>query len=298
MKKKLITDYYRLNNPQKNSSIIEAILNKLIGMRINKRNIEFTEKTVRIQSLVISSQGIFEGNYIKIRMVGLPSKASKTGEVTTFDLEDNEGMGEEAAFLYDSTTNILAIQRNRYSFTINSFAYYLNKFNTSNDDIEFLPIISENTLDRLSNLESITKFQLKVSGISNPTHFKNSGLAPGKVIDLLEEFEAPQLSLEISSGYTKNSLKKSSINRAINQFLKFANLNSENVSPSEVTSLLVTGTDLEEKKDIIDLIADRVFSEQDIDISVKQRSIPYPTRRKVLRDHFENILPIFKRRFY
>lgn len=207
MKKKLITDFYRLDNPQTNANIIESILNNLLGMRINRRNIEFTEKTVRIQSLAISNQGIYEGNYIKIRMVGLPSKASKTGEVSTFDLEDNEGMGEEAAFLYDPKSHILAIQRNRYSLTVNSFAYYLNKFNSSNNEIEFLPIISENTLERLRNLEAITKFQLKVSGISNPTHFKNSGLAPEKVIDLLDEFEAPQLSLEISSGYTKNSLK-------------------------------------------------------------------------------------------
>lgn len=272
-------------------------MDKLNGLKAISRNIEFTEKTVRIQSLTISNQGIYEGNYIKIRMLGLPSKASTSGEVTNFDLEDNEGMGEEAAFLYDSKNHILAIQRNRYSLTVNSFAYYLNKFNTNNEEIEFLPIISENTLERLRKLDSITKFQLKVSGISNPEHFKNSGLAPGKVIDLLDEFEAPQLSLEISAGYSKNSLKKSSINRAINQFLKFTNLDSKNISPSEVTSLLVTGADSNDQKDIIDLIADRVFSEQEIDITVKQRSIPYPTRKSILMNHFDQKLPLFKRRF-
>ncbi|TGK51125.1 DUF6731 family protein [Leptospira kanakyensis] len=298
MKKKIITDFYLEEQNEDIPGGLTEILNLIMKQDVEDRNLNYGESVLRIQECSLDEQGIYEGNFVKIRMYGLPSKASIDGTLAEFDLEDDEGMGEEASFLYDSNLKILAFQRNRYSVTMPTFSNYLKKKTKGKSEIDFLPILTVDTLKKFQKMNSITKFNLKVAGISNPEAFKKSGYAPERVIDLLEEFGAPNMDLTFSMGFAKgSSLKIKPLQRAINQFLKFAS-GKDDETKSEVTSLIVTGNGSENHQEIIDLIANRLYLEKEIDLNKADRVLPYSTRKIIIKDHFESKENELKRRFH
>ncbi|WP_411824658.1 DUF6731 family protein [Leptospira sp. 'Mane'] len=297
MKKKIITDFYLEEQNEDISGGLKETLNSIMNQDVENRNLNYGETILRIQECSVDEHGIYEGNFVKIRMYGLPSKASIDGSLAEFDLEDDEGMGEEASFLFDSNLQILAFQRNRYSVTMPTFSNYLKKKTNARSEIDFLPILTVDTLNKFKKMDSISKFHLKVAGISNPEAFKKSGYAPERVIDLLEEFGAPNMDLTFSMGFAKgSSLKIKSLEKAVNQFLKFAR-SKDDETKSEVTSLVVTGHDSENHQEIIDLVANRLYLEKEIDLNKADRVLPYSTRKIIIKDHFESKANELERRF-
>jgi hypothetical protein len=297
MKKTIYTDFYRPEFKEDDMTSISNLFETIISKKIEDRNLDFGESTVRIQDCNKNSEGYYEGNFVKIRMLALPSRASLKGDLNQFDLEAYEGMGEEAAFLYDPILNILAMQRNRYSITTGTFSKYLKKKGENKNDVDFYPIITEDSLEKFKSMKTITKFQLKIAGISNPERFKNSGKAPGNVIDLLNEFGAPHMDLTISMGYSKNSMKLTSIQRAAKQFLQFSRKEKDNEMKSDVTSLIVSGNSEDGKPDFIDLVADRIIEFKEIEIKSTDRILPYNTRKIIVSEHFLKNLEQFNKRF-
>lgn len=296
MKKRLITDFYREERYGDSENEFSSILDIIINKKVKERNIDYGDSIVRLQDCKRDQDGIYEGNLVKIRMVALPSKAHIDGDLTEFDLSENEGMGEETAFLFDSNLKILAFQRNRYSVSLSLFLFYFKKILNLKSEFDFLPILTKDSLNKFQKMNSINKFNIKVAGISNPENFKNSGYTPEKVIDLLNEFEAPHMELTFSMGFSRGSLKINAIQNAVNQLLKFAKVH-KNGKREEITSLVVTGSDSEGSSEIIDLIANRLFESKELDLSRKQRLLPYESRKIIIKDHYQLNSDELKERF-
>ena len=79
-------------------------------------------RLIRFLTPTIDREPVMEGIFTKIRMTGLPVKASSTSDAQEdIDFSDTEGVGESTAFLYVPARKILVLQRNRYGLTTNAF---------------------------------------------------------------------------------------------------------------------------------------------------------------------------------
>lgn len=86
-----------------------------------------------VVNVLTRGRGQTYGNLVKIRETNLPRRAKRSGVLTDFSLEDDEGMGEEAAFLYHHATNILLMQRNRTATTITRLLEYFENMAAESD---------------------------------------------------------------------------------------------------------------------------------------------------------------------
>jgi hypothetical protein len=92
----------------------------------DNRNLEVGTNPARLQVSGVWNQ-CREGEMVRIRMDTLPRKASLDGALEDLDFGDDEGLGEETAFLYHPPTRILAIQRNRTGVSASSLVWYFKE---------------------------------------------------------------------------------------------------------------------------------------------------------------------------
>src|SRR5580704_9270886 len=94
--------------------------------RDDGRNLEIGPDPARLQESGIWNH-CHEGEMVRIRMDMLPRKASLDGALEDLDFEDDEGLGEETAFLYHPPTQVLALQRNRSGVSASGLAWYVKE---------------------------------------------------------------------------------------------------------------------------------------------------------------------------
>ncbi len=97
----------------------------------------------------------------------LPRKSNvETGQLTLLDLDDDEGLGEETAFLYDPATHCLTIQRNRFGVSANAFATYCTEIGAFESALNLEPIISADAIARLQEFDRVNRLTIKVAGLT------------------------------------------------------------------------------------------------------------------------------------
>ncbi|WP_442940553.1 DUF6731 family protein [Nostoc sp.] len=70
--------------------------------------------------------------------------------MSDIQLAQNEGIGEQSAFIYHPATSILALQSNRNGVSPGDFAKYFEIFAGTNASISFDPVIQMSVLQRLA----------------------------------------------------------------------------------------------------------------------------------------------------
>ncbi len=127
MEKSFVTDFYTVSMPEGEKREFIDLLGELAEIPDDEaRNYLVENNPVRFTNLSCSKAGIWEGDFVKIRMDVLPPVAKTSGGVEPLVLEDDEGIGEEAAFMYDPQFNVLAKQRNRYAVSPTVLCEYIN----------------------------------------------------------------------------------------------------------------------------------------------------------------------------
>lgn len=113
---------------------------------------------VRLQDLNLTclSGGqinIWELQVIRLRAGILSGIAKDTGEFGDIELEEDEGLGEDIAIIFDPCLYLLAVQRNRNSITPTGFAEYIQTFFE-----EYLPDKSKVFLKPIPNKRLFNKY--------------------------------------------------------------------------------------------------------------------------------------------
>jgi hypothetical protein len=124
MPKTIKIDFFKVTMPDDAAVTFEAHLDAIqqIPLQDDARTRSLRGDPVRLQQLHHRA-GCVEGDMVRTRMDSLPEKSNvDTGELTPLDLREEEGLGEETAFLYDPPSRCLAIQRNRYSVSASALA--------------------------------------------------------------------------------------------------------------------------------------------------------------------------------
>lgn len=105
-------------------------------------------------------------DFVKLRFDHGPGKVGKTTLTEGFDLNPDEGFGEETAVLYDADSNHMVVQYNHHGVRASAIERYLNIFNHNPGDVSgyTLAVKLDPTSEvRLAQKNYITKLHFKVA---------------------------------------------------------------------------------------------------------------------------------------
>lgn len=278
MARQLTADFYRVEIPRDNLNFEDIVASVNALPNDESRNLEGWSYPVRLQG-AYDSRDFIEGNMMRIRMDDIPLKASLSGAVELFDLEEDEGFGEETAFLYHKPMKVLILQRNKYSVSAFTFAlYYKNKANM-NQYIILRKILREDVMQKLARMTIFRKFDVKLAGLENYEMFRDEGFGVEQIIDLTERFRAPSVEIGLSMGKKRGTLNINIVRQAIRNFLRIAGDRNRQVKKMKV----VGQVDADSDKEPLDLLQARMIEKIDIE-TTEDRVVPYDARRVALRE--------------
>jgi hypothetical protein len=237
-----------------------------------------------------TSARIRQGELVRIRMDQIPVRASLTGEVGTFPLDDDEGVGEETAFLYHDNLAVLALQRNRLGITNYGFVRYFTEHAQDLLDMDgfitLVPVLEPATMARLAQVQVVRRFDVRFAGVHNPQALLGDAPSPGvsKMLDLIETFEAPSAHIELSMGHERTgSLDVQRVKRTARRLLRIEGGAEGDRAP--IRRIEIHGRTDDEEPLVLDLLQDRMIEYADLELDA-ERHLPYARRRRALRDAF------------
>ncbi len=258
MTRKLKVDFFKVVLPDDFSDSFESVLNAVnVSPNDHTRNAIRNACPFRLQE-AWQTEDCWKGEMIRIRMDQLPIKAKLSGDVSSIDLEDDEGIGEETAFLYHVPTRVLTIQRNRYGVSAGVFAWYFEK-KGSVESIELQPILQKDGLQRLANIKDVRKLSLNIAGTENMAVFKDSGKSVESMLSLIDQCKSPNLTLTFSMGKQQGSLEWA---KSFAQ--SFAKLNQQ--GESSIHKFEISGKTEDGEKSVLDLIEYRMVEEIEVEL--------------------------------
>lgn len=278
--KKIKFDFYEVVMPEKEneqSISFESIIEQISQLSLDdeNRNCEIRGFPIRLQCTSTFNQ-LWEGELIKIRMNELPIKASLTGVLQPIILKDDEGLGEETAFLYDPKTKTLVIQSNKFGVSASVLSKFFQEKSRLDEEIILLPILQGDVMERLGRMTSFQRLDISVSGINNISAIQSDNYGVSKAIDLANIFSAPVVNLTLSMGHYKGSLNLENVMQSVKKLL---NLSQQN--EGQIRKLQVSGDSEIDGKDILDLLLYRI--QEEIEVEEINRRVPYEVRQAAIR---------------
>jgi hypothetical protein len=229
---------------------------------------------IRLQK-TFHDNNFYKGDFVRIKMDDVPIKASGGSSVTEpIDLKDDEGIGKETAFIYHIPSQILLLQRTYLGVSCHNFSRYFQERTPSPCAVNLNPVLDGDVLERIKNLSSIKKIDLKFDRPQNKSFLSSPNRASDAAFDLIEFYDAPQITLQLSVGMLKKSeLAKSRVVDTVKSL--FSSNNSNGFKKGHVT-----GINEDNRQEIIDL--SKVTMQHEISISYPGRSISYEQRKDAL----------------
>lgn len=194
--------------------------------------------------------------FTNVRMDALPSRTKVSGERTSLDLEDDEGLGEDVVIAYNESLNIVSVQRNRFSLSSNAIIKFINSV-FPDLQVHFSPVIRGDALQRFARCDTLKKLRLRLAGTDDLSFLQDSDLSTNTKITLQEILTEPYVDITFSVGRKNAGLTKKIENIA----MYFTNLHRTGGSTSEIVKTIeVSGYEEGESASVlIDLLQDRLI---------------------------------------
>lgn len=269
--KRVKIEFYRVEMPD-GAPAFNKILSSIVALpNTRRRTKDLGGRHVRLR-IATESSGLWQGDLTRIRMTAIPGKAGLDGSFEPFDFADDEGLGEETAFLYHSPTRVLVIQYNHYGATPALLARYVEVMGNLDGKIDFDPAINPRVLERLAEMDEYRRLEIGLAGLDDSSILGDSGRSLTGMVDVINEFRAPVAQLVVSMGHVSGSLAKQVVMRTLRWLRK----------STRVTKVKVTGREDYETR-IIDLVLDRLVETVEIDLD-EHRRLSYSDRKVAVHE--------------
>lgn len=266
---------------EEQSGTLTEILETILAKPINQRNFTISSYPFRLENLskqTVAGEDVYEGDFIKVRMDNLPVIASKDEGVQNIGLSDDEGIGEETAFLYAPRPKVLILQRNRIGTSYTRAADYFNHFGEGTNIIGFAVMMNLNALQRLRKAKAFRSISFSIAPTCSAEDLQGSGASLDLAISAMDGLGGEKMSLNVSlKPHGNGSLIKREVKSAIAKLLAFRDRSKANVSSIKLRA------EEEEGVSVIDFIKDRLIFSADVTIDNDERHLSYTTRQNFLR---------------
>ncbi len=279
MSKNINIDFYKIQMPASARESFENILQNVIQLPIKERFRDIRFHPVCAYQAQASWQQLWEGEMIRLRMNNLPVKGSRSGQIQEIVFNDDEGIGEQTAFIYHPPTRVLVLQSNQSGVSPSTFAKYFEVMADFSEPIYIDPILQPDAMQRMARVQSVSKFEIRVAGLDNMELFQADDYGVKDMVDLTKAFNSPSISLNLSIGRkNQGSLSVEKVKSTAQALLRGANQNKQ-----QVKTIRISGYTNENEFVYIDLLKDRMRESVDIS-SGKKRNLPYQERKQIIRD--------------
>src|SRR5690606_19379124 len=240
------------------SQPLEEVLQQIENEQSLRERIRLINQVELRAESITQQDGLWLMDFVRIRTSHGPGKVGRDSEVEGFEFEEEEGVGEETAALYDPTTGYMLIQYNHFGVRAGAIADYFSAYDgTENNLYTFKPKYDEDVERRLLN-HGITRkisFCLDVTRMSEQDRQRGRPLS--EAIDYGRQNGADKIKVEISVQGERN---RSLAQGALDGLTALRSILGQN--PDAVTKLEVSGKENQDSvTEVLDLIAHRLSVE-------------------------------------
>jgi hypothetical protein len=220
-----------------------------------------------------------EGQIVRLRMNSLPDKAGFNEPIQAIGFNDEEGVGESAAFIFQKKSNVLLLERNRNAVTTFTFAEFFRQMSAVQGRIELNPMLQHDAVEKVMNAKVIRKLAVQLAG---PDHI-GAALAEmepsvSEMLKARESLKAPVAEFTYSVGrQRKEGLHLNNIIGAISDFLLL-----HQAEGTRVEKLVVHGSSGPHDDFALNLLESRLQGKDVVETTLERR-IPYDRKRDALR---------------
>jgi hypothetical protein len=267
-------DFYRVEMPADSGTFMDLLETAANLPDDTQRTVETSERTIRLQEIQVGN--LVECEMIRIRMDEVPIIASLAGEVKEIDLDPDEGIGEETAFLYSRRLNTLVLQRNRSGVTKTGIARYFEAIGRLDAPIVLEPVLSRDAIRQIANFREVRKFTVRLARINNPTLLVGDDATDQETVELLPNAHAPEMEITLSMGHQRGSLTVRAVQSAAKWiYRKFTGAAG---GEEQATKLFIDGTLEDGIRTQIDMLHWQMV--ENINVQADQhRHLPYVSRK-------------------
>jgi len=264
-------DFYR--STERDDHIrLETTLDKALALPQSARTLAVDKERIILVSLA-ENRGIYTGEIARLRMTETPVIGDLQGQLQDIPLRPDQGIAERTAFLFDSSTQILAIHAIREAVSASRLAGYCDVLEASPDGYIFEPVVNTSTLRDFNRLSSIRKVEVKIASIGSAGAAPAADRASVKDYLKLKELaalEAETMTITLSMGMRREG---GMVRDAARGLVRGLLDHKESLS---VETLRVSGKEPGDEAVLLDLINGRVREE--VPIRVRGRSASYEQR--------------------
>jgi hypothetical protein len=256
----------------------EAIMN-LAGKALAEREYELREEqVVRLEEAHYGWQHCVEGEMARLRFNALPEKGARGRRLESLGLPANAGVGDRCAFLYDTKSHTLLMQRNWLAISVGGFAHYLNAQAQLADKLELRAVLTEEGYKKLASMTDIRRLEIALAAPKNPGNIlEGSSSAVRPILNARDALLAPSAKFVFASGRGGESLPKRIVTETVRDFLRMREDDEKSVK-----SIKVVGGAEDEEPTLLDLISEKLKDSDELEPS-RERSLPYDRRKASLR---------------
>ena len=274
-------EFYQLSMEGGDGVSFEEVLHKVAALPQNEeRTAEVRGRHIRLQEAEYDAER-WMGELVRIRMDQVPIRASLSGKLEPFLFDDDEGVGEEAAFLYWPRLKVLVLQRNRLAVSTSAFTSYFVKKGDIEGPIVLMPILQGEAYQRLGEMQTILRFDIRIAGIENMALFDHVGYGLKESLRVVEHFNAPTISVSLSMGHRKGSLVPEAVRDVAKKLCTMATRGDGDIRKIEVAGK----TDIEADTEVLDLLEYRMVDAMDVQQD-EHRSLTYSARQTAMQTAF------------
>lgn len=240
MRKTAKIDFFTVGVPE--STEFETLLRNLHGKPADsqKRNVEINDDYLRLARGNLTDNG-YLGDFMRISMAPAGFRATLDGRITPFNLSQDEGVAESAAFYFDFATRILVLQRNAKAATIKQVATFIHVLANSEEEVIMEPILRPTDLDRVKSMDQIRKIHISAAIIDIMPTLDDLDANTKNLIANAAQSESPAIEIILKSGREKDATMNQAVAlETLGSWLKIQNDFADDENEI-VRKIMVTG---------------------------------------------------------
>jgi hypothetical protein len=246
-------------------------LQAALNMPLDQRLRQISQHEIRLEEIYAphtkqNSSSFWLMDFTIFRFEHGPGKASRKQPIEGFDLQNDEGFGEETAVLFDPKTGYLVVQYNHHGARVGSIAAYLSDFRSGQGDAyEFNPKLDESAETKYAQKTIFKKVNFKIAPLHISPALRQGDVSLSRALEVSAPFDAQHCEITISSGKSPNSfLTFSTVNRIVDALKRLVQedekiaINSPN-APRAVETFKVHGKNsVDDVTEEIDMLLPKV----------------------------------------
>ncbi|MRV73547.1 hypothetical protein GJ700_17685 [Duganella sp. FT92W] len=195
---------------------LEVLLGHIIGLNLEDRIKRIGNSDIRLDQIAPpgtpgNTSSFWMLDFIKMRFDHGPGKVGRTTAIEGFDLEDDQGFGEETAALFDPATGYLCVQYNHHGVRASAMQDYFNQMLVNPDNVTAyeLRVKLDSSADvKLAQKQFITKISYKIAPTDLSPALRNANVGLASALSMNEQQGGNTLEMTISAARGENLLTK------------------------------------------------------------------------------------------